>query len=88
MMGEYLDRVNIGDWIICDEFGKRAVPHRTLRLGPYDRQRRIRQGQGYDLIDLEGRHNLTGSRVAVKIINKSLMKNINMISKVVGCRVR
>lgn len=36
----------------------------------------------YWLGDAEAVHNLTGVRVAVKIINKAKMKNKNMISKV------
>jgi len=34
------------------------------------------------LRSVEARHDLTGIRVAVKIINKKKMKNKNMISKV------
>jgi hypothetical protein len=37
---------------------------------------------------LEARHDLTGLKVAVKIINKRKMKNKNMISKVVFFIVR
>jgi len=36
----------------------------------------------YSLQNSEARHDLTGTKVAVKIINKSKMKNKNMISKV------
>lgn len=36
----------------------------------------------YLSLDVEAIHNLTGVRVAVKIINKAKMKNKNMISKV------
>jgi hypothetical protein len=33
--------------------------------------------------DLEARHDLSGLRVAIKILNKRKMKNKNMISKVI-----
>jgi hypothetical protein len=36
----------------------------------------------YLLLKIEARHDITGVRVAVKIINKRKMKNKNMISKV------
>jgi hypothetical protein len=36
----------------------------------------------YWVIDLEAKHDLTGIKVAIKILNKRKMKNKNMISKV------
>jgi hypothetical protein len=41
------------------------------------------------MLDAEARHDLTGVKVAVKIINKRKMKNKNMISKVaiLSCRL-
>ncbi len=49
---------------------------RTIGSGAYA------QVRGIFVLNAEAKHDLTGVRVAVKIINKPKMKNKNMISKV------
>jgi len=65
------------DWII-DEW----AAYRALRFGSHDRHWWFRQGERWVYGKSEGRHDKTGVRVAIKILNKRKMKNKNMIAKV------
>lgn len=60
----------------------RISAHRSLYFRKEDRFWRIRKSQMYQPPHIEARHDLTGVKVAVKILNKRKMKNKNMISKV------
>lgn len=64
------------------DLGERIDPYRALHSWQNYRLRRLRQSQMYSLLHSEARHDLTDTKVAVKIINKLKMKNKNMISKV------